>query len=536
MNISLIGYRGVGKTSLGKKLSTSLGMNFVDVDSCIESKIGNIKDFFSQKGEDEFRKIEASVLKEILKKNSNSVISHGGGVILDNKNIFQIKLHSKVVFLNLDNETILKRINNDTLNERPALTNMPLTEEVASTLKHRLPLYNKCADAVVNLQDSTSEENLSKLLQITTHLKAGHKRKVIDFDSIKLESYKILIQRGIFTAIAKDLDVGNKYLIIADDNISNLYAHDLKQLFENESKECSIINFPAGEKHKSLNTFNLIHEQIDLSLDRQSCIIALGGGVTGDLAGFIASTYMRGISYVQVPTSLLSMVDSSIGGKLGVNTKRGKNSVGVFNNPSRVYIDPLLLVTLPNTYLKDGLVEAIKHGLISNRNYFNFIKDNKENILSMNTDTLTNLIYESIKIKSDIVKKDEKENDIRRVLNFGHTIGHTLEEVCGYGKVSHGYGVAIGSIAASFISLSRGLIDKKIFQDIEEIYSLFNIPTSLQDIQLHVEPQKILDFLIHDKKNVSGKITFVLLKDIGKPLIVDNISKQEVIEAINHVS
>ncbi|MHA1975867.1 MAG: 3-dehydroquinate synthase [Candidatus Hodarchaeales archaeon] len=536
VNISLIGYRGVGKSTLGKKMSKHLRMNFIDTDTYIESTVGNISEFFKIRGEMEFRKIESTALKEIFEKNDDTVISHGGGIILDRKNIFLIKSFSKVLFLNLDKETIIKRILNDTNIDRPPLTEMPLEDEIAVTIKERMPLYSQCADKIVDLDDSTEERNLQALIRAYSGLRDVFEIKTIQCNSKQLTPYEILIQRGMHHQIAKNLNNGNKYLIITDSMVRKLYGEHLKQSLKEEGKKCSIISFPTGEKNKNLDTFASIHKEIDLSLDRKSCIIALGGGVTGDMAGFVASTYMRGIPFIQVPTSLLAMVDSSIGGKLGVNTNKGKNCIGVFNNPSRVLIDPLFLSTLPKTFLKDGLAEAIKHALISSEVYLDFIVKNKDRIFSLDSEVLTRLIYESIRIKTSIVEEDEKERNSRYILNFGHTIGHALEAIGEYRNISHGNAVAVGSVVASYISLSRKLIDKPTFDSIKNSFSLIGLPLSLQKVKIKIDPEEVYTYLKHDKKTISGRIKFVLLKGIGKPLIKDDISYQEVVEALNHVS
>ncbi len=536
MNISLIGYRGVGKTTLGKRISTHLGMKFIDSDLYIESNFGKIKEIFQEKGEKEFRKIEKKVLKDILDSSDNSVVSHGGGIILDKKNIFRIKSCSKVFFLNLTTETILERIKNDTENNRPTLTEMPLEEEVLFTLKKRIPFYRQCADAIVDLYDSSVDSNVQILLKAHSDLEDVFKLRTIRYNSKQLNSYNILIQRGLFHSIANDLDIGNRYLIITDSTVCKLYAEDLKHSFIKNGKECSVISFPAGEKNKNLSTFSSLHEKIGMSLDRKSCIIALGGGVTGDIAGFVSSTYMRGIPFVQIPTSLLAMVDSSIGGKLGVNSQRGKNSIGLFNNPSKVFIDPLLLSTLPEIYLRDGLAEAIKHALISDETYFAYIVENKDKFFSLNSTALIKLIHDSIKIKTSIVEKDEKESGYRQILNFGHTIGHALQETNEYGNISHGYAITIGSVVASFISLSRGLIDKSVFKTIKETYTQLGLPSSLQELKLKVDPEKVYSFIKYDKKNVSDRTNFILLKGIGQAIIKDDVTYQEVMEGLNHVS
>ncbi|MFX1252309.1 MAG: 3-dehydroquinate synthase [Promethearchaeota archaeon] len=358
----------------------------------------------------------------------------------------------------------------------------------------------------------------------------------IDFKSKSLSSYSITIQRGIFQHISKILNIGNQYLIITDSNLKELYGDVLKRSLEKEGKKCSVISFPAGEENKSLKTFSDLHEKINLSLDRKSCIIALGGGVCGDMAGFVASTYMRGVQFVQIPTSLIAMVDSSIGGKLGVNTSKGKNCVGVFNNPQKVYIDPLLLRTLPEIEIKNGLAEVLKHAIIKNQAYFKFIVRNADQIRSLDAEVITRLLYDSIKIKLSFVRKDEKDADKRQILNFGHTIGHALEEVLGYGNISHGFAISIGMVAASNISLSRGLIGLDKFSSIRSALSLFGLPVSLKELNLRVGLEKIYRCIKYDKKTISGKTHFILLKGIGKPVISNDITYPEIMEAIRYVS
>ncbi|MFX0060723.1 MAG: 3-dehydroquinate synthase [Candidatus Hermodarchaeota archaeon] len=362
------------------------------------------------------------------------------------------------------------------------------------------------------------------------------KPRSIYFKSKSLGSYNIIIQRGVFQHISKNLNIGNRYLIITDSNLRKLYADDLKRSLEKEGKESSVISFPAGEQNKTLKTFSDLHEKINLSLDRKSCIIALGGGVCGDMAGFVASTYMRGIPFVQIPTSLIAMVDSSIGGKLGINTSKGKNCVGVFNNPQKVYIDPLILKTLPEIEIKNGLAEVLKHAIIKNQAYFKFIVNNVDRILSLNSEVLARLLYDSIKIKMSFVREDEKEAGKRRILNFGHTVGHALEEVLGYGTISHGFAVSIGMVAASNISLSRGMVDEEIFSSIRSALALLGLPVSLKDLNLRVELEKVYRYIKHDKKTISGKTDFILIKGIGKPVIKNDITYLEITEAIEYVS
>ncbi|MCK5343735.1 MAG: 3-dehydroquinate synthase, partial [Candidatus Heimdallarchaeota archaeon] len=234
--------------------------------------------------------------------------------------------------------------------------------------------------------------------------------QIISCRSSNTSSYEIEIGDHLFSEIVDKLDSNRKYLIVTDSNLENTLGKQLKQMCSEKNILCWLISFPAGEEHKNLSTFSMLHEQIALKLDRKSCILAVGGGITGDLAGFVASTYMRGIKFIQIPTSLLAMVDSSIGGKLGVNTTIGKNCVGVFNNPLHVFIDPLLLKTLPPKYFIDGMAEVIKHSLLSDINYFEYLEQNVEKIQTLDSHAITRIISDSVEYKVKIVQEDEQES------------------------------------------------------------------------------------------------------------------------------
>ncbi len=360
-------------------------------------------------------------------------------------------------------------------------------------------------------------------------------KKILKCKSKLLKSYEIVLQNGIFTQIIDDLDPLQKYLIITDSNIKKIYGNKLNQILLSKGISSDIIHFEAGEEQKSLLTFSQLHEKIELNLDRNSCIIALGGGVTGDMAGFVASTYMRGIDFIQIPTSLLSMVDSSIGGKLGVNTSIGKNCVGLFNNPKKVYIDPTLITTLPREYFIDGMGEVIKHGIISDKKYFNFLVTKSKEINSLELNTIFDMIFDSIAFKVKIVEEDEKEAGLRKILNFGHTIGHSLEETIGYNNISHGYAVSIGMNAALYLSLKREMISQNLFIQIQSVLKNFNLPLYISDLKLKAEKEEIFKNLSNDKKNEQNTIVFVLINGIGSPIIVKDLTTNEIKEAINYV-
>ena len=348
-------------------------------------------------------------------------------------------------------------------------------------------------------------------------------------------AYDIVIQHKGFHQVVETLSHTRKYIIICDSNVCKLYGETLLHAITTEKISCELISFPAGESSKDLATFSTLHEQIALRLDRNSCIITLGGGVTGDMGGFVASTYMRGIAFIQLPTSLLAMVDSSVGGKLGVNTSLGKNAVGVFNNPEKVLIDPSLLKTLPEKYLIDGMAEVIKHAFLSGEDYVSFLETNATGILALDPSLITHLISLSVQYKVKIVEQDERESGIRKILNYGHSIGHALEETFGYQNISHGYAVAIGINAANYLALKCGMQSKIVFNRIQQLLRQYHLPIFLLDLDLHGDSDKILHFLNNDKKNQDDHIVMILLQEIGKPIISKTQTTLQIKEAIHYV-
>ena len=332
---------------------------------------------------------------------------------------------------------------------------------------------------------------------------------------IKDRSYDILIDRGLSSRIAKDLKkskLGNRYAIIADSNVARLFGNKLLSSLKKEGIKADLISFKAGEQSKNIDVFGQLIEKVHaLGLDRKSAIIALGGGVTGDIAGFVAACYMRGISYVQVPTTLLAQVDSSIGGKVAIDLKKGKNSCGAFFQPSKVYIDVSLIRSLPKKELLCGLAEIMKHAVIADARLFSFIEKNVKKILAKDEKVLIELIRRSCEIKARVVEKDENEGNLRKILNYGHTIGHALETLTDYKKYSHGEAIAIGMVVEASISNKLGLMPKQevIRQNklLDDIGLSINVPK--------VSADRIIKELSKDKKAVEGKVQFVLPKRIG---------------------
>jgi 3-dehydroquinate synthase len=252
---------------------------------------------------------------------------------------------------------------------------------------------------------------------------------------------------------------------------------------------------------------------VEERFDRKSCVVALGGGVVGDLAGFAAATYLRGIPYVQVPTTLLAQVDSSVGGKTGVNHQEGKNLIGAFYQPRMVLIDVSVLASLPRRELIGGLAEIIKYGIIEDATLFEFLEREMESLLAMNRERLIQTISTSCAIKARVVEKDERENDYRAVLNFGHTIGHALEAATAYTQLLHGEAVAVGMANAAALSVQQGLCDQRTFEQIRSLIKKAGLPL---EIPSGISMQRLIQAMETDKKSTDGKIKFVMCTGIGK--------------------
>jgi 3-dehydroquinate synthase len=336
-------------------------------------------------------------------------------------------------------------------------------------------------------------------------------------------SYEILIgedivdRKGWITTVKNHAD---RYVIITDSNVNPLYGEMVRARLGETALPVDIVEIPAGEPSKSLNiVLDVARQLVRLKVSRKSLLIALGGGVVGDVAGFIASIYMRSIPYVQIPTTLLAQVDSSVGGKTGVDLPEGKNLLGTFYQPKAVYIDLSFLKTLSDRDFANGLAEIIKYGIIGDNNLFEFLESESDGIKKRNSSLMKSLVGRSCKIKADIVEMDEKELGLRRILNFGHTLGHALESATDYG-LSHGEAVSIGMVGAAKISHRLDHLDGASCQRIVDLIKDYHLPTK---IPAGLKTAQIMGFMATDKKAVGGQVRFVLVKKIGAPFVTPDI-------------
>jgi len=328
-------------------------------------------------------------------------------------------------------------------------------------------------------------------------------------------SYKVFIENGLAQKIPtylKELKLGHKHAIITDSKVEKLYGNTFLRFLRKNEIECEIFSFPEGETSKNLKTIESLATQlIEKGFDRKDAIISLGGGIVGDMSGFLASIFMRGIPYVQIPTTLLAMVDSSIGGKTGVDISEGKNLLGTFHQPKIVFIDPTYLKTLSPKQIRNGLAEIIKYSIIKDDKLFKFIEDNLSKILSLEPITMNKIIEQSVKIKAKIVEKDEKEKKERMLLNYGHTFGHAIEKASGF-KLLHGYAICIGMVLANKLAVQKKLLDKKSAERIKKLFIKAELPIVTMKIPT-------LNDLASDKKKSDKVINFILPTKIGKAII-----------------
>lgn len=331
----------------------------------------------------------------------------------------------------------------------------------------------------------------------------------------------------------EELSIENRRLcIVTDSSVEALYAQTILDLIKDKCKKAVVFSFPAGEQSKTLDTVKKAYTfLIEEEFDRKDLLIALGGGVVGDLTGFTAATYLRGIDFIQIPTTLLAQADSSIGGKTGVDFDGYKNMVGAFHMPKLVYMNVSALKTLEERQYYSGFAEIMKHGLIRDHIFYEWLLNNMYEICERDPSVLEEMVIKSCSIKKAVVEKDPKEMGDRALLNFGHTIGHAIEKAKNF-ELYHGECVALGCVAAAFISWKHELLSMEEYYEIRDMFVPFNLPISIEDI----DAEEITTLTRSDKKMDAGKIKFVLLKKVGKAVIDTSVTEEDIKAAVEEIS
>ncbi len=344
-----------------------------------------------------------------------------------------------------------------------------------------------------------------------------------------------IVFSGDFQDLAAELAAleiqDKKICVITDSHVASLYGDEVMDILQGICKKNVLFSFTAGEKSKTLDTVKDIYTfLINEKFDRKDLLIALGGGVVGDITGFAAATYLRGIDFVQIPTTLLAQADSSIGGKTGVDFDGFKNMVGAFYMPRLVYMNVGVLKTLDDRQFFSGFAEIMKHGLIKDAVFYEWLLEHMYEICDRDTDTLLEMVEQSSKIKKAVVEKDPTEKGDRALLNFGHTIGHAIEKARNF-SLTHGECVALGAVAAAFISWKKELLSMEEYYEIRDMFVPFNLPISMEEL----DQEEILRLTKSDKKVEGDSIKFILLKKVGKAVIDRTVTDEEILNAISEI-
>jgi shikimate kinase/3-dehydroquinate synthase len=552
-NLILTGFSGTGKSTVAQKIATLLAREFIDTDDLISHKAGmEINQIFEEDGEKFFRKLESQVIQEVCALDE-LVIAIGGGAFSNVKNRDLLLSSGIVISLDAKPKTIENRLasqsklSRSSKDSRPLLQHSNSLERIVSLKAQREPDY-QLSDSTVVTDELTVNQVAAKSIELWDKLRGETRTSISASQPDKFESdlssivhtdsgpYPVYVGWEILETLGNrclSLGFDKRAFLFSDETVFDHYGEIARVSLKEAGLDTECFTVPSGEQSKSFLMATKCYEWLaSQRAERGDLIVALGGGVIGDLAGFVASTFNRGLPFVQVPTSLAAMVDASIGGKTAVNLVQGKNLVGTFYQPKCVFADVKMLLTLPKRELASGWAEAIKHGLILDPKLLNDFETQSQKIITLQGDASVTIIKRSMAIKAAVVSQDEKETlGIRTMLNYGHTVAHGLEAATQYGKLLHGEAVSIGMGVAARISEKLGLISKELVIRQEELLRLYGLPT-----KYHLpDYSQVRNAMTVDKKSSSGKITWVLLEGVGKATLRSDVPEDTLIDCLNEV-
>lgn len=517
MHIFLYGPPGTGKSTVGKKLAHNLKLPFIDLDRVIETSAGmSIPQIMEQQGESAFRDLESAALKEAVghagsvtnaenndglqTRPTQAIIALGGGALLREEDRSVAEANGKVVLLMAELSTLLERLHYESGN-RPLLAG-DLREKLSTLLAKRGAHYNSF-DALIHVDGKTAEQNAH---QVQVKLGRYHLSSMGEYDAVVGHASSLT-----------NFPMQNP-IIVTDENVAKFHLEKMQSLLNAKS-----VVVPAGEAYKNLETVSFLWKAfLENGLDRKSTVIALGGGVIGDMAGFAASTYMRGIQWIGVSTTLLSMVDASLGGKTGFDLPEGKNLIGSFYPPKLVLADPSLLLSLPERELISGMAEVVKHGIISDPDLFAMCNRGMEWVKN----NLEEVVKRAMAVKIKVIEEDPYEKGIRAALNLGHTVGHAVELVSKF-DLRHGEAIAIGTVAEAKYAAQIGLAGVGLVEAVTESFKSLGLPIQIPD---EMPREEIIRAMRVDKKKNAKAIRFALPVEIGKVELVDVADLESVLE------
>jgi 3-dehydroquinate synthase len=547
-NIILTGFSYTGKTKVGRKVAWKLGLKFIDIDEEIVRSYGKpVSEIFARDGEERFRELESKVLERVC-QGSNTVIATGGGAVMSAANREMMLESGVVICLEAKPATIYRRLLKDAEDPtnreaRPLLAGPEPLRRIEWLKGFRQPYY-VLADWTVHTDNLTVEEVADQVILGWRYGRRGRaalpalpdaresdapyceQKGAACVVTTATESYPVFVGWGFLEELGRRMRNAGLWgtaHIVSDDGVFPLYGARVTKILEDAGFAVDYLVVPQGERSKSFETAVKIYDWlVDCRAERGNNIVALGGGMVGDLAGFVAATFLRGLPLVQVPTSLIGMVDSSIGGKVAVNHPQGKNLIGAFYQPRLVISDTQVLNTLPRRELVSGWAEVVKHAMIRDVRLLELLEQRAEGLLTLERAVTSDVVARSAAIKAKIVSEDEKEQGIRIILNYGHTIAHGLEAATNYERFLHGEAVAIGMMGAAMISREVGLLFQEVVDRQKALLARFGLPTTFSGVDI----ERLLQATELDKKVRGKRVRWVLLRAIGQPVIRDDVPRE----------
>lgn len=532
-SIVLVGLMGAGKTSIGRRLAARLAMPFRDADQEIELAAGcTIPELFTRYGETAFRDGERRVIRRLL-AGDPMVLAFGGGAFMDPRTREATRADAITVWLRCSLPTLVRRV--ATRENRPLLNGADRVETLRRLIELRHPVYAE-ADLVVDCGDESPDFTTAAVMDALMDWKPARRLHVV----LPSTSYDVVIGDNLLAragALLAPKLPQKRAVVITDRTVAGLHLQTLMDGLAQTAITASAIVVEGGEACKSMDTYlDVVDQLLEARVERRTAIIALGGGVVGDLAGFAAATTLRGLPFIQIPTTLLSQVDSSVGGKTGVNTRRGKNLVGAFYQPKMVLADTGVLGTLPPRELRAGYAEIAKAGLIGDAAFFAWCEQHGQAVVSGDRDAQAEAIKRACAFKAAVVGEDEREekpNDGRALLNLGHTFGHALEAEYGYdGGLLHGEGVAIGLGLAFKLSAKLGLCQSADVERVIAHVSAVGLPADLSMLNRRFSATTLIGHMRRDKKMRDGALHFVLAHGIGQAFTSADVPPDAVMDLL----
>lgn len=516
MRIFLVGMPGSGKTRVARELASLLDVPLLDTDALVEgASSATIPQIFERFGEDEFRRLERAALRKACEAQA-AVIATGGGAVTSADNISAMREAGTVVWLDVSARVAHRRTRGK---GRPLLdaaeSGSPRERVLERLLQERTPRYEAAAHHVVDAETLSPEMLAEQILSVLGLHAVVHV-------ALRDRSYPIVVGAGMLeqvgerlaAALGSDVD-GRRAMVVSDENVDRRYGAVVARGMRTAGFKVKRVCVTPGERSKSWTWVRRLHTAFDEArLDRQSPVVAVGGGVVGDLTGFAASIWLRGVPLVHVPTTLLAQVDSAIGGKTAINHSSGKNRVGTFYQPLLVVADPTVLATLPDEEYRSGLGEVMKYGVAMDRHLFDALSDVREPLRGRDQVALMRTVLRAVALKAGIVSRDEREGGVRAVLNAGHTIGHALEAATGYRRWRHGEAVAIGLVQETRLAVQREWAGQRVLERVRELIESYELPATAR-------ARGASRYIGADKKRAGDVVASPLIKKVGRARLVD---------------